>query len=275
MSDLADLSFVDEDEVDGRYRVLLYGQAKAGKSVGAATAPGPIMVLSLTGPARTGSPVPAMRAAMSARSVSRANKPRPRYTHLRRNPGDFQTVVVDPVGNVYDVLLKELGGGKPQIQHHGMVQTTILDFVKALRALPIHVVLVAHEEMSGTGDDDVAAVRRPMTGGQKLRTRSWRRWTSSPMSAVSPRPKRPRTGGWGCSWRTAAGSRVTRPAPSGGCGTWISRVVPACDRVPIPGRRGSPVGAGGPDNSDPDPQPYGDGEGPLSDEELEQQEKLV
>lgn len=168
MSDLQEITFVDEDEVDGRYRVLLYGQAKAGKSVGAATAPGPLMVLSADRPgayrfARTRHP----RGHIREVRVEGKNSLDRSYMYLRKNPADFQTVIVDPVGNVYDVLLKELGGARPQIQHHGIVQNTILDFVKALRALPIHVVLVAHEEMSGSGDD-VAAVRRPMTGGQKL-----------------------------------------------------------------------------------------------------------
>jgi hypothetical protein len=268
MSDLADVTFVDEDEVDGRYRVLLYGQAKAGKSVGAATAPGPIMVLSADRPgayrfARTRHP----RGHIREVRVEGKNSLDLAYTYLRRNPGDFQTVVVDPVGNVYDVLLKELGGGKPQIQHHGMVQNTILDFVKALRALPIHVVLVAHEEMSGSGDDDVAAVRRPMTGGQKLPDK-----VMAEMDIIAHVGRIP----------------ATEESPD----RWVGVLVEDRGRV-----AGDATGALGkvrdldlsewfshataslsPDESDlpwsDDPNLWGTGDGPLSDEELAAQEQL-
>jgi hypothetical protein len=267
MSDLADVTFVDEDEVDGRYRVLLYGQAKAGKSVGAATAPGPIMVLSADRPgayrfARTRHP----RGHIREVRVEGKNSLDLAYTYLRRNPGDFQTVVVDPVGNVYDVLLKELGGGKPQIQHHGMVQNTILDFVKALRALPIHVVLVAHEEMSGSGDDDVAAVRRPMTGGQKLPDK-----VMAEMDIIAHVGRIP----------------ATEDAPD----RWVGVLVEDKGRV-----AGDATGSLGrmrdlnlsewfghatasltPDDSDlpwTEPDPEVEGEGPLSDEEIAAQEQL-
>jgi hypothetical protein len=194
--------------------------------------------------------------------------------YLRANPGDFQTVVVDPVGNVYDVLLKELGGGKPQIQHHGMVQNTILDFVKALRALPIHVVLVAHEEMSGSGDDDVAAVRRPMTGGQKLPDK-----VMAEMDIIAHVGRIPATEESPDRWvgvLVEDRGRVAGDATGSlgkvrdlDLGEWFAHATASLS----PDESDIPWGPAGPDNSDPDPQPEGDG--PLDDEALAAQEKLV
>ncbi len=168
MSDLPlPLEFVDGDVVDSRFRVVLFGQSGAGKSVGAVTAPGPILVLTADRPgayrfARTRHPKGHIREARveGRRTLEQA------YEHLKRGGGGEQTVVVDPVGNVYDLLLKELGGARPQIQHHGQVQTAMIDFVRALRALPVNLVLVCHEQIDD--NEEAGALRQPLVGGQKL-----------------------------------------------------------------------------------------------------------
>lgn len=88
------------------------------------------------------------------------------YLYLTKEGQDVRTVVVDTVGEVYRVLLEELAGAGPaKIQHYGEVNVKLERFVRALRDLPVNLVLVAHESI-----DDIEGIptRRPLTGGKKL-----------------------------------------------------------------------------------------------------------
>lgn len=167
-SGVSGLFFIDAAAAASRYRVLLYGQPGAGKSCAAATAPGPVLVLTADRPG-------AYRYARTQHDADHILEVRVigKQTLLdaHRHVRDAQepkpaTVVVDPLGGVYDVLLKEAGGPKPQIQHHGQVQETILGFVKSFRDLDVNLVIVCHVDVLDS--EEGGALRRPATGGQKL-----------------------------------------------------------------------------------------------------------
>lgn len=165
---MSPLEFVKPSVAEPTLNILLYGPPGTGKSVGAASAPGPVLVLNAEG----------QGGLRKAREVHGADKVREvavtgkavldeAYLYLRERKGAEKTVVVDTVGEVYRVLLEELGGDRPSLQNYGDVNTTIERFVRALRDLAINVVLVCHEELVTDGTTG-ETMRQPVTGGKKL-----------------------------------------------------------------------------------------------------------
>lgn len=146
----AGLDFVQPDETDATYRVCLWAAPGQGKSVAAASAPGPILVLSADRPS-------AYRFARKHHADTEIREVRYRdastldavYRYLRSEEGtDVRTLVVDPIGNIYDQLVDTAplrGDGDVDYQK---VNKKLLGFVKELRPFDINVVLVAHEKLN-------------------------------------------------------------------------------------------------------------------------------
>lgn len=161
-------TFVEPTAVDPTLNILLYGPPGSGKTVGALSAPGPVVVLNAEGPGGLrksreiyGDAKVREIAVTGRESINEA------YLWLRDGGDGARTVVVDTVGEVYRVLLEEMGGDAPTLQHYGNVNTTIERLVRALRDLPINVVLVCHEELVVDGTTG-ETIRQPVTGGKKL-----------------------------------------------------------------------------------------------------------
>jgi hypothetical protein len=144
------IEFVDPQEMDGTYRVVLWAAPGQGKSVAAASAPGPILVLSADRPS-------AYKFARKHHAPKEIREVRYRdastldevYRYLTSEEGqDVKTLVVDPISNIYDQLVDTAplrGDGDVDYQR---VNKKLLGFVKELRRFDINVVLVAHEKLN-------------------------------------------------------------------------------------------------------------------------------
>lgn len=160
------LRFVESRTAARTANILLYGPPGTGKTVGALSAPGPILLVNAEGPEG-----PLFAAGKYGDDKFREVPFEGRatldevYLHIRGDGHGFQTVVVDSLGEIYALLLAEYGGERPTKQQYGDVQIKIERFVRAMRDLPINLVLVAHEQID---DLDGEAVRRPGTGGRRL-----------------------------------------------------------------------------------------------------------
>jgi len=160
------ITFVTPAESPPPLKALLYGPPGTGKTVAACSAPGPILYLNAEGPdALTYS-----RKAFGdekIREVAFTGKQSlvDTYLYAKDPENGVETIVVDSIGEVYRMLLEEIGGERATLQNFGDVNTLIERFCRSLRDLPIHVVLVAHEEIA---DVEGEIVRRPVTGGKKL-----------------------------------------------------------------------------------------------------------
>lgn len=158
------LMFVEPQLAFETFNVVLYGPGGSGKTVGATSGPGPFLVLNAEG--RGGLAMsrslgrPIQEIAFTGQSVLR-----PFCEYIKAGAGGARTVVIDTVGKMYETILNELGGSKPQIQHYGQANKTIKDLVLFLRDQPVNVVLVCHEKIDDSGDDRIV---RPLTGGQQL-----------------------------------------------------------------------------------------------------------
>lgn len=148
--------------------VLLYGPPGTGKTVGACSAPGPVLVLNAEGPGglRKSRELYGDEQIVEAPFRGKVTLEEA-YLRLRDGKAKERTVVLDTVGEAYRVLLEEVGGDSPRIQDYGTVNTLLERFVRSARDLDVNVVLVAHEELVR---DDLTGetLRRPVTGGKKL-----------------------------------------------------------------------------------------------------------
>jgi hypothetical protein len=160
------LTFVEPSAVAPTLNILLYGPGGTGKTVNACSAPGPVLVGNAEGES-------ALRFArgkwgddkIHEKAISCAKDLDDIFVHVREGCEE-KTLVIDSVGEVYQRLVEELAGsGRASLQNYGDVNTKIERFVRAIKDLPINVVLIAHEQLD---EDDGASIKRPATGGKKL-----------------------------------------------------------------------------------------------------------
>lgn len=167
-----DLEFVDPADTDPTYRICLFATWGTGKSVAAASAPTPIVVLSADRPSSYSyARVHHGHSATDLREVryKGAQTLEQVYRYIKAG-NDVRTLVIDPVTNIVDALLDEFpqvrdrdGSMSPDYQG---VNRKLLSFLKSLRAFDIHVVLVAHEKVNDSKKGDGRIY--PHIGGMTL-----------------------------------------------------------------------------------------------------------
>lgn len=145
---MSPLEFVDPADRRPALNVFLYGAPGTSKTTGALSAPGPILYINAEG----------SNAAMFARrlyptteirelAVEDGNTLNEALLYLRAPGCDVQTVVLDSLGAIFQTVLEGYaGGGKVTLPQYGDTTTAIERFCRALRDLPINVVLIAHEQ---------------------------------------------------------------------------------------------------------------------------------
>lgn len=163
------LNFVDPEAADDTFRICLWGPPGEGKSVGAASAPGPIVVLSADRPGAYRTPRRLHRGTIlmetrytSSRSFVEL------FRFLRDHPTgqNVRTVVLDPFTGIYDRLVEEMpkkSDGEPNWQ---AVNKKMFDFVLALREIPCHIILIAYEKLNDGKKGDGKLY--PALGGPSL-----------------------------------------------------------------------------------------------------------
>lgn len=156
------------------WNIMLYGPPGTGKSTAAASSPGPVLYLNADGPG-------ALRFARTKSKIDEAvwkgvETLEAAFVALRDRTKAYKTVVIDPISEVYDDILRDLAtnrgkspDAKVAIQHHGEALERIKRFNKLTRDMDINVVWVAHEQQ--TQDETTGEVLSvPLTGGKKLPT---------------------------------------------------------------------------------------------------------
>lgn len=170
MTDLPsmELEFVQPGEVYGAWRTCLWAAGGQGKSVAAASAPAPIVVLSADRPA---SYAFARKHHGHTQETLRETRYRDHNSlaavsaYIQSHP-EIRTLVVDPFSSIYDQLVDTAprrGDGEPDYQR---VNKLLLGFVQGFRALNVNVVLVAYEKLNDGKKGDGKLY--PALGGPSL-----------------------------------------------------------------------------------------------------------
>lgn len=159
------LTFVEPTTAPPTWNILLYGPGGSGKTMGACSAPGPVLVINAEGPGAIRKARETYKDAIKEVTFLGAETLDAVYVYLKKNDDGIQTLVVDSLAEIYSKLLKNLGGDHPKIQHYDDVNKKIENFVKAVRDLPVNVILIAHEEIVEAEGETLI---RPLTGGRKL-----------------------------------------------------------------------------------------------------------
>lgn len=168
MTDVPELEFVNPSETVKTYRAVLWAAGGQGKSVAAASAPAPILVLSADRPS----------AYMFARKHHGHTPDSLRevrykdagtldavYRYVRAHP-EIRTLVVDPAGHIVDHLADTAPLRADGDVDYQAVNKKFLGFVKSLRAFDVNVVLVAHEKLNDGKKGDGKLY--PALGGPSL-----------------------------------------------------------------------------------------------------------
>ena len=153
-----------------QFATLLYGPPGTGKSVGAASAPDPILYLNADRPN-------ALRFARQHNKDRQINEVKvtgresieQAFLHARDEKNDIKTVVWDSLGRIYDLVLADLAKDDkhPSLPERGDANTFIERHILALLELPVHVVLVAHDlpiVVAGNEDEGGTYETVPFTG---------------------------------------------------------------------------------------------------------------
>jgi AAA domain len=141
------LPFADPNATETAYRVMLWAAPGEGKTVGACSAPGPILALSADRPtaykfARQRYPEKDIREYRweGLESLTAV------YNYVRSPEGaDVRTVIVDPASNIVDAIT-EAAPRKDGGPDYAWVNAKFIGFVRAFRPLDINVVLCAYEK---------------------------------------------------------------------------------------------------------------------------------
>jgi len=159
------LTFVQPETRASTLSVLLYGPPGTGKTTAACSMPGPVLVLNAE--SSTALDFARSRGADIREFPVTGKQSLIDVSLYLRDGGDGeQTVVVDPVEDVWRILIEEMAPtGRPTLQQFGDAGTLIERFARFLvKDAPVNAVFCCHENPMDTGD---GILLMPMTGGRK------------------------------------------------------------------------------------------------------------
>jgi AAA domain len=165
---MSGLDFVKPDERPKTWNTLLYGPSGKGKTMGALSAPGPILLVNADGPdsSRKGHAIYGEKIKEVVLDKTNASLMLKNVYLELVNGSEFKTVVFDTMGEIYTALLDEWSNsGKIGLNLRGDASVMIERYVRSLRDLPYNVILVAQEQIEDSETDDgKERIVKPLVG---------------------------------------------------------------------------------------------------------------
>lgn len=127
---------------DHKIKALIYGASGSGKTTFASTAPKPIFASAENGLLSIADKEVPYVEIKTIKDLSDL------LTHLKTQPHDFKTVVIDSITEINDVIKEEIEkkkGGQMTLPDWGVLSKKINKIIRAFRDLPMHVIFIAQE----------------------------------------------------------------------------------------------------------------------------------
>jgi phage nucleotide-binding protein len=161
---MSPLEFVEPSK-DLNVNVLLYGGPKTGKTVGACTAPGPILLVNADRPNASRYAHAHAEAEIKEVKIHGLQTLIDVVNEVNENPGKYKSVVVDPVGELHRQVLEGMSGRaiRPKLNDYGDVSVHIERFCRALCDQPLTAVFTAIETKQ-KDEDSGGFEKLPWTG---------------------------------------------------------------------------------------------------------------
>lgn len=149
--------------------IVLFGGPGEGKSTGALSAPDPMLYLSteqknalLFGQNLHGTDVD-----MVVLGEDDIQSTLTEFIQHAKD-GDYETVVIDAVGEVRNRVLSEIGGSvaRPTLQAHGDANYVVSSFIREIIALPMNSIFICHEDIQT--DETGETLHVPHVGGKEV-----------------------------------------------------------------------------------------------------------
>jgi len=122
-------------------KILVYGQAGAGKTTLITTLPNPIIL------SAEGGLLSIRDADLPFIEIGNMNELKEAYSWLMENAKDFSSVAIDSISEIAEVVLNaEKKAAKDPRQAYGAMQEQMTDLIRAFRDLPMHVLMTAKLE---------------------------------------------------------------------------------------------------------------------------------
>lgn len=143
----------NEIAIQRNVKMMVYGQAGAGKTTLALSSPKPLLLDFDNGVKRVNN------AHLGEVGIVQINNWQEVMTLLTTEAAElapFETIVVDTIGKMLDFIIAyRCGGRNPRVQDWGTINSDFKWFVNALSALNKHIIFVAHRDTRKEGDDTV------------------------------------------------------------------------------------------------------------------------
>lgn len=155
------IPFVPVEQLPSVLAVLAYGRSGTGKTTFAATFPTPLLLLDIR---EKGTDSVANVKGVKVGEITNWQQFEDIYWYLEKGDHDFKTVVIDQITQLQDLAIAKAmadNGKKPEDQiakrdwgqGAGLLKTWLINY-RDLIDKGIHVVFLAHDRVTGGGDDD-------------------------------------------------------------------------------------------------------------------------
>lgn len=144
----------NELEIQRNVKMMVYGQAGAGKTTFALSAPKPLLLdfdngVKRVNTAHLGDSIGIVQVTDWKEIIDLLN-------YNREELRDFDTIVVDTIGKMIDYIISyRCGGRNPQIKDWGTINNDFKWFTSSLSLLRKNIVFVAHRDTRKEGDNTV------------------------------------------------------------------------------------------------------------------------